>query len=248
MFRRSQNRQMRRFLVASRREGDEELVERLRAALWCDTSDLGVPYDGIIVLGGDGTVLSTVARYANPPTVYAVNRGRVGFLCSIPDSAIDELIDRLRAGRGLGVVEAKRLCLGQGRHFLNEAVIRPSSPRLGTFRITVDGASLVVRGDAVIVATKTGSSGYNASVGGPLLLCDGIVVNVIAPNRCGFKPIVCGLGSRIHVEVDGDPLVVLDGVRCEEKALEICYDGSSVRFGHLDDYDEFERTRSLFLL
>ncbi|CAD25638.1 similarity to HYPOTHETICAL PROTEIN YB04_AERPE (UPF0119 FAMILY) [Encephalitozoon cuniculi GB-M1] len=239
---------MGRFLLVAKKDKDQGVAERIRNSLDCHTCDSGAAYDGIIVLGGDGTVLRAVARYRSPPTVYAVNRGRVGFLCPIPYAAVDELIARLKDGREMGFVELKRLCLAGRHYFLNEAVIKPSSMGLGRFRISIDNVSVKIRGDAVIVATRTGSSAYNASLNGPLLLSEGIIVNVVAPNRCSFKPIVCDIGSRVRVEVDGEPLITLDGMPCREKSLDICHDGSTVRFGHLDHYDESERVEGLFLL
>lgn len=239
---------MERFLIVTKNGNDAELVEKIRRSLDCHTLDQGIEYDGIIVLGGDGTVLRAVASYQNPPVVYAVNRGRVGFLCPIPYTAIDELIGRLRDGKKVEFVEVKRLCLSKKHYFLNDAVIKPSSTGLGTFKIFIDDISLVLRGDAVIVATKTGSSAYNASLNGPLLLNEGIVVNVVAPNNCRFKPILCGIGARVRVEVDGEAQIILDGVLCEEKSFDICHDGSSVRFGHLGHYDQSKRIEELFLL
>ncbi|KAG5859193.1 ATP-NAD kinase [Encephalitozoon hellem] len=239
---------MGRFLIVTKDNCDTELVEKIRSTLDCHIHDQGIEYDGIVILGGDGTVLRTVASYRTPPIVYAVNRGRVGFLCPIPHTAVDELVERLRDGKKIEFVELKRLCLSRKHHFLNEAVIRPSSIGLGIFRIFIDDISLVVRGDAVIVATKVGSSAYNASLDGPLLLDEGIVVNVVAPNKCRFKPIVCGIKSRVRVEVDGDFQIILDGILCEEKSFDVCYDGSSVRFGYLSPCDRSKRIGELFLL
>ncbi|ADM11864.1 nadF-like NAD kinase [Encephalitozoon intestinalis ATCC 50506] len=239
---------MGRFLLVTKNDVNEELIERVKSSLDCDVYDHGINYDGIIVIGGDGTVLRAIAPYRDPPVVYAINRGKVGFLCPISYSSVDELIARLRGNGEIKFMETKRLCLQPKHYFLNEAIIKPSSLGLGTFKIFIDDTMIELRGDAVIVSTRIGSSAYNASLNGPLLLDEGIVINVVAPNRCNFKPIVCRMGTRIRVEIDRDPQIILDGIVCEEKSFDVCYDGSSVRFGYLNHYDRQKQIEELFLL
>lgn len=237
------------FLVVSKEDGSAGLIDRIAGRINCHLSDRGIRYDGLIVLGGDGTVLKALSHSRNPPVVYAVNCGRVGFLCPISYSEVDELVDRLSRGEDTKFFEARRLCLSPDTYFLNEAVLRLSSNKLGTFRIHVDDVSLVVRADGVMVSTKTGSSGYNISINGPVLLSENIVVNALAPNKCGFRPIVCCISSRIRVETDDeDAVVVVDGVSMEGRTLEVLYDGSVVRFGYLGKHDESTRLRKLLLL
>lgn len=238
-----------RFLVVAKNSESQEIVQRLRRDLCCDTEDTGAEYDGIIVLGGDGTVLRALSFRRSIPKVYAINFGRVGFLCPIAHSEIDELVARLRDGREVRLLEVRRLCLSPDSLFLNEAVLRSSEHRLNTFTVSIDNVSLVVRADAIIVASRMGSSGYSISAQGPLLLEEGIVVNALAPNKCGFRPIVCSLWSRVRVEIDDDnPVIVVDGVVSQERRFEVFHDGSTVQFGYLEGYDESARICNLFLL
>lgn len=240
---------MKTFLVIGKEDNNAETIEKVKKTLNCHTLDKGVDYVGIIILGGDGTVLRALSSYRNPPAVYAINCGRVGFLCPIAHSETDMLIQMLSREEEPRFFEVKRLCLSPNRYFLNEAVLRSSSNRLSTFRIFVDDIVLVIRADAVIVATMTGSSGYSMSINGPLLLSDGIIINALAPNRCNFRPLVCELRSRIRVEIDSDdPLVIVDGTTSQEKSFEVFYDGSKIRFGYLNEYDKSVRIRDLFYL
>jgi NAD+ kinase len=241
------------FLLVARDNEDPEVVDRVRSTLNCDIADQGMQYDGIIVLGGDGSVLRAVSCYDDPPIIYAVNRGKVGFLCPIPYSKLDDLLEKLVCGIQIDMKRSIRLCFAGKRRFLNEAIIRSRVPRLSTFRICIDSMSFMIRGDAVIVSTRMGSSGYNASADGPLLLVDSIVINVVAPNRCAFRPIVCGIESKISIEVDADPQVIIDGMGYDEaggcgSVFDIYYDGSVVRFGHLNEYEGSEKIEGLFML
>ncbi|KAM0672188.1 NAD kinase [Ordospora colligata] len=241
------------FLLVVRDSENTEVVEHVRSALDCDVVDKRIGYDGIIVIGGDGSVLRAVSCYDDPPIIYAVNRGKVGFLCPIPYDKLDVLLYKLVSGEQISMKQSIRLCFVGKRHFLNEAIIRSQVPRLNTFRICINSVSFILRGDAVIVSTRTGSSGYNASADGPLLLMDGIVINVVAPNRCAFRPIVCSIESKISIEIDSDPQVILDGIVYEEagsheRMFDIFYNGSMVRFGYLNDYDESRQIEGLFML
>lgn len=236
------------FLIFSKGNENSEDVEKIKKTLDCHTSDEGIKYNGMIVLGGDGTVLRAVSHYENP-MVYAINCGRVGYLCPIAYSEIDELIQILKNNGKTRFFEAKRLRLAPNRCFLNEVILRSSSFRLSEFKISVDDMSLALRADAIMVSTKTGSSGYNMSINGPLLLSDCIVINAIAPNGCVFRPIVCNLESRIHVEMNGDdPVVIADGSTVDCRCLDISYDGTRVRFGYLDAFNASKRVADLFLL
>jgi NAD+ kinase len=226
-----------------------EIAQKLEGALQCHLEDRGVEYDGLIVVGGDGTVLRMLQNYTAPPPVYAINCGKVGFLCPIPLGRVDELVERLSSGHEMRYIERRRLCVSEIGYLLNEAVFTSEEKILCTFRIVIDGAELVARGDAVIVASKTGSSGYNLSAGGPLLLSDNIVVTMVAPNRSNFRPIVCSLESRIRVEVlSRGGVVINDGVKYRRSCADVFHDGSVVTFGHLGEPNGSRDIRKVFVM
>jgi NAD+ kinase len=242
---------MKRYLLFKRDGDGEDVVRKLESSLNCHLEDGGVEYDGFIVVGGDGTVLRALQGYTLPPPIYAINCGKLGFLCPISLGEVDSLIEGLRRGEDgrMKYVERMRLCASEIGYFLNEAVFTSEEKVLCSFRITVDGIELVARGDAVIVASRTGSSGYNLSAGGPLLLSDNIVITVVAPNRSNFKPIVCRLESRVRVEVlSRGGIIVNDGVTYERSSADVFYDGSVVRFGYVGELSESRDIRKVFVM
>ncbi len=137
----------------------------------------------IITIGGDGTILRAVrvaAVYGVP--IVGVNLGRVGFMTELsPDEAIVGMNDYVR---GSGWIEERTMLMAQvfpeetrhdedysPCHGLNEAVLgRASVARLIHVDIRVNGQKLASSAaDSIIVATATGSTGYNLSAGGPIL-------------------------------------------------------------------------------
>ena len=152
-------------------------VERFRPA--CSKSRL------VITLGGDGTILRAV-RVAAPAGVpiVGVNMGRVGFMTELRAEEAMDRIGLYLEGRGwveertmleaLVHPEASEASAGEGPPpfiGLNDAVVgRGSVSRLVFVEAKVDGVPLTVyAGDAVVVATATGSTGYALAAGGPIL-------------------------------------------------------------------------------
>lgn len=158
----------------------------------------------IITVGGDGTILRA-ARIAAPHEVplLGVNLGRLGFMTEL---RAEEALDRIPAFlEGEGRVEERAMLqaevltermrqeeIGAERparllfHALNDVVVgRGSVSRLVRIRTLVDGVELAAyRADAVIVATATGSTGYNLAAGGPILQpqAPNIILTPLAPH------------------------------------------------------------------
>jgi len=169
--------------------------------------------DLIVVLGGDGTLLSvtrTLADRAAP--VLSVNLGTLGFLAEIaPEDLFPTLVDVLegrfrieqrmrfdvaveRAGENLGAFTA-----------LNDAVIASTAlSRMVYLQTYADGAEVTTyHGDGLIVATPTGSTAYSLSAGGPLLLstADAIVLTPISPHALTQRPLVLPGSCSVEVHV-----------------------------------------------
>jgi len=137
--------------------------------------------DLILALGGDGTILRAVQAVVSRLTpVTGVNLGRLGFMAELsPDEALDKLPDLL-AGKGWiderTMLEAELSQPGekQGKttfHALNDVVVgRQAVARVVYVDASIDGEPLATyKGDGVIVATATGSTGYSLAAGGPIL-------------------------------------------------------------------------------
>jgi NAD+ kinase len=182
-----------------------------------DTVDL------CVVLGGDGTILRALRRYAgtNVP-VFAVNFGDIGFLATIEP---EELADGVRRAFQ-GDFELLRLPAivldaptGVERAINDVAIHRKVGERVAELAYVLDGEELgSVRCDGLVVATPAGSTGYNLANGGPVMAwgVEGFVVSFIAPHSLTARTLVAAPKDRltIHnrsrealdVSVDGRPV------------------------------------------
>lgn len=166
----------------------------------------------LISLGGDGTLLDSVALSGTSGIpVLGINLGRLGFLSSIPLEGVETALSAL-AQRRYTLEERTQLRvdgdhpLGTNTIALNEVSVhkRDSSTML-TVHAYVDGRYLnTYWADGLIVATPTGSTAYSLSCGGPVLdpSCDSIVITPIAPHNLNVRPYVLPDRSRITLIVD----------------------------------------------
>ncbi|MGH2404342.1 MAG: NAD(+)/NADH kinase [bacterium] len=185
-------------------------------------SDAALVEDGdlLVVLGGDGTILSAARLSAGRVPILGVNMGGFGFLAEV---ALDELpaaIERVTAG-GSNIDEramlsaeitqgdtVRRRCLA-----LNDMVVAKTGvARLVRVATWVNGEHLsTYPADGVIVATPTGSTAYSLSAGGPIVhpQVDVIVVTPICPHTLTARPVVVSGGATVAVE----PLEAGDDIR-----------------------------------
>ncbi len=191
----------------------------------CEDDLGGVDADVILVLGGDGTLLSAARRLRGRQIpLMGVNFGRLGFLASFtPDEFprhFDDLIhDRLRhtpadgAGRvghaGRGAVRQRtswtRRCVH--RRFaataLNDAVVTAGPPfHMVELAVRADHETEVrYYGDGVIIATPSGSTAYNVAAGGPIITpaVQAMCITPICPHSLSFRPLVIPSDSLVTV-------------------------------------------------
>jgi len=180
----------------------------------------------IIVLGGDGTLLS-VARIAHPSNVpiLGVNLGSLGFLTEI---ALPELYNTLESVLSNQYSIEHRMLLNASLwrrdkkvanyHVLNDVVINKSAlARIVNLRVTVDDQYMTsYRADGLIIATPTGSTAYSLSAGGPIMhpSMHALVLSPICPFDLTNRSIVVPDRSKIQVELtteNEDVSVTLDG-------------------------------------
>ena len=166
----------------------------------------GADIDIAVVLGGDGTMLRALARYLGTGVpVLGVNFGRVGFLSSIPREELESGVARVFAGE-YRVFELPTLDVEVGeerRVAVNDLVV--SSAHVGRMielEWAVGGDSLGrLACDGVVCATPPGSTGYNFSNGGPVLVwgLDAMSVTFVAPHSLNARPLVVPRGSELLV-------------------------------------------------
>jgi len=176
--------------------------------------------DFIVSVGGDGTILRTIHKMADPVPILGINMGTLGFLVDVEPKDAVETLRRLLSGFDVDVRSRLKLllngvCLPRAT---NEIAFLTASPaKMIEFEIIVDGALMEdFRADGVIIATSTGSTAYAMSAGGPIVdpRVDAIVLVPMAPFKLSSRPWVIPGDSRIEVRLklpDKEALVVVDG-------------------------------------
>ncbi|MGH3071996.1 MAG: NAD(+)/NADH kinase [Gaiellaceae bacterium] len=155
------------------------------------------PVDVAVVLGGDGTMLRALARYLGTGVpVIGVNFGRVGFLASIERNELEAGLARVFAGdyrtEELPTLDVE---VGQERPVaVNDLVVASAVVgRMIQLEWAVGGEALGrLACDGVVCATPSGSTGYNFSNGGPVLVwgLDAMAVTFVAPHSLNARPLV----------------------------------------------------------
>jgi NAD+ kinase len=193
-------------------------IPRTRIARVCDL---------VLVLGGDGTLLSVARAAPSRTPLLGINVGMLGFLTGLSQKEAIWRLDELLAG-GFREDRRKRLdvTVERGPHHgtyrvLNDAVLnREALARIATFSVALDGRTVAeFRADGVIVSTPTGSTAYNLSAGGPILhpALAAIVVTPICPHTLAQRPLVVPASTAIRLRVlgperrDGSVYLTLDG-------------------------------------
>lgn len=198
--------------------------------------------DFVIVLGGDGTLLSTarsVARAGIP--ILGVNLGSLGFLTEIKQDEIEQALIEVDEGRCELSQRPMLHCQLQrdGKcvttyEALNEVVLNQSAvARITDFEVRVNGNFVAnYKADGVIISTPTGSTAYSLAAGGPILSPDvpGFVITPVASHALTYRPLVVQdtaiIEARIlvtreqaYLTVDGQvgtQLAECDVVRCQK--------------------------------
>ena len=189
----------------------------------------GMPADGgdatdvdlAVVLGGDGTMLRALQRFLGTSVaVIGVNFGRVGFLASIGADELEAGLARVFAG-DFEVVDLPTLDAETkaGKWTaVNDVVVRSASVgRMVELGWSVGDEDLGTRpSDGVICSTPVGSTAYNLSNGGPVLVwgLDALVLTFVAPHALVIRPLVVPRETEVRIRnetVDVETTVLVDG-------------------------------------
>jgi NAD+ kinase len=245
------------------------LLDKETASLVADVSlpqtsraDLPGQVDVIVVLGGDGTLLS-VARAVGDlgVPILGVNLGGLGFLTA---TTLEEMMPALEAFLDGRMVVEERMMLGarvrrngaSDREFfaLNDVVIMKSAmSRIIDLSVSVDGQlATAYRADGLIISTPTGSTAYSLSAGGPILFptMDALVLTPIASHTLTNRPIVLPGTQRIQVTLltNQEVMLTLDGqvgfgLR-ERDSVEVAQAASRIRLVRFPHKDFFSVLRT----
>jgi NAD+ kinase len=184
--------------------------------------------DLAVVLGGDGTMLRALKRFLGTSVpVIGVNLGRVGFLASIGPDALEEGLARVFRGE-YEVVELPALQAEAGEErwtAVNDVVVTSSTiGRMIELSWAIGGEDLgELPCDGLICSTPSGSTAYNLSNGGPVLVwgLDAMAINFVAPHSLHARPMVVPRGLDLVVEnrtADVAATVLADGHPVHELA------------------------------
>ncbi len=192
-----------------------------------DVMEDGSAVDALITLGGDGTMLRGARMLGGREApILGVNVGRLGFLTTCGHDELDSALERFARGDYLAEVRMQleaqtQTARGEERRSwlaLNDVVLHKGGfARVVKLRVLVDGEDVgVYAADGVIVSTPTGSTAYNLSAGGPVVLPTQhlIITTPISPHTLGIRPLVVPADSEIVVRAEDGPeelLVTIDG-------------------------------------
>ncbi|WP_092349157.1 NAD(+)/NADH kinase [Desulfuromusa kysingii] len=199
---------------------EDSLAEQIGKVNGYSSEEIPELVDLIIVLGGDGTLIS-VARSVgqrNVPIV-GVNLGQLGFLTEITRDELPEMLERLITGdynvsdRMMidAFIHRAGKVIGQYT-VVNDIVINKGAlARIIDMETHVDGRYLsCYKADGLIVSTPTGSTGYNLAAGGPIIYPDinSLLITPICPHMLTNRPIMVWSRSVIEIEVKFEDDVV----------------------------------------
>jgi NAD+ kinase len=177
--------------------------------------------DIAIVLGGDGTMLRALKRFlGSGMPVIGVNYGRVGFLTAMTGVDLESGLERVFRGdyRTVALATLEVTVAGNSSVAVNDVVVAGGSlGRMVELGYAIGGEELGAQPcDGLICATPTGSTAYNLSNGGPVLVwgLDALVLTFVAPHALHIRPLVVPRGPDVEITnltVDLDATVLCDG-------------------------------------
>lgn len=187
--------------------------------------DYNFDVDYVISMGGDGTFLKAASRVGAKGTpIIGVNMGRLGFLADVLPGEVVAALDSLYAGEcqieehAVIQVEAEGGVLAGNPFALNDiAVLKRDDASMISIRTQVDGEFLVTyQADGLIVTTSTGSTAYNLSNGGPIIIpqSSSLCLTPVAPHSLNIRPVVINDTAEITLDVESrshNYLVAIDG-------------------------------------
>lgn len=214
------------------RRGEKQISLSQELRVECDLRDYPA-FDSTAVepniiafsFGGDGTFLNTASMIGNSGVpIIGVNCGHLGFLAEAGDKDIDSVLDEVYAKhytieeRSLLTVSAKEMTFSILPVALNEiTVLKTGMNSMIKQSVRLNGEELYTYvADGLIFATPTGSTAYNLSVGGPMVVpqVDTIIISPIASHSLHTRPLLIPLDWQIDVTVtsrNGNVCISADG-------------------------------------
>jgi NAD+ kinase len=219
---------------------EEAAAEMLEVQVGMSRENIPDEVDLIIVLGGDGTLLSIahLAAQKDVPVV-GVNLGALGFLTEVPVDEIYITLDSYLEGNDKIVSRRQMLQAKTEKNSyfsLNDVVINKGAlARMIRCAIWIDGKEIAMtRADGLIISTPTGSTAYSLSAGGPIIqpYIPATILTPICPHTLSFRPMVISSESEVKVQLltGGEEVyLTVDGQRGElmrmDDTVTVCQSG-----------------------
>lgn len=206
-------------LVAATADVEQRELSGVRAV---PVEELAASCDGLIALGGDGTLLGAMRLvHRRPVPVLGVNFGRLGFLAEVESGELDAALTAMAEGRSTVEPRSCLVLRGAGEEtvaFNDVVLVRVPGDGMVDAVLSVSGRRYGhFRSDALIVATPMGSTAYNYAAGGPVMspAAAGLVVTPSAPLNGIDRSLVLGPAEPLHLELTpkaGRLAVEVDGL------------------------------------
>ena len=176
-----------------------------------DYNDIRGKADFMLSIGGDGTILETIAFVRNSGIpIVGINTGRLGFLAGVTaEQAAKSVVENLMARkfsldkRSLLRLDTTSNLFGSVNYAMNELTVqRKDSSSMMTIHCWVNGEFLnSYWADGLIIATPTGSTAYSLSCGGPLMIPDAksFVITPLSPHNLNVRPLILPEDSEIKL-------------------------------------------------
>lgn len=190
---------------------------------YTDAKKIPEDVEAVLVLGGDGTLLQAARDLVDRALpLLGINMGTLGYLAEIEHKNIQSALEQLI--EGTYSVDQRMMIRGVAWHqdrkmlsdiALNDIVItRNGRLRVVDFNVYVDGVFLTsYTADGIIISTPTGSTGYNLSVGGPIVAPQAslMLLTAIAPHTLNSRPIVLPEDVEVMIEIGSSHSTDVDG-------------------------------------
>ncbi|MGB9764840.1 MAG: NAD(+)/NADH kinase [Candidatus Saccharicenans sp.] len=188
---------------------EKPAAEKLKTGPGYERAQLPELTEAVIILGGDGTLLSVApfaARQGIP--VIGINLGRLGFLTEIPVSEALPVLEAFFKNKD-GFISRRTLLKINTQNgedlCLNDVVLNKAAlARIIELLIIIDEKEVTrVKGDGLIISTPTGSTAYSLSAGGPIVhpQVETIILTPICPHTLSFRPLLIPASSSIKIKL-----------------------------------------------
>jgi NAD+ kinase len=188
---------------------EQAAAEKIRSKNGFSRQEITRLSQALVVLGGDGTLLSIAPQAAGAGTpIIGINLGNLGFLTEIPVSEALPVLDAFIKEKNKFISYRSLLEINYGDLqdiCLNDVVLNKSAlARMMEISISIDGKEITrLKGDGLILSSPTGSTAYSLSAGGPIVhpQVETLILTPICPHTLSFRPLLIPASSKIKIKL-----------------------------------------------